>query len=142
MSAGLRRLWAVRTAVGATALAALGGCTAWSSFVIARGVPGECGGDAPACPPGSASAFVVLMIAAVVLFPAGVALVGRRRPELWAAGVALGFGGIAVGVLASRFVADPITTSTTVTWWFAGVTGTIAVLALLAALALAVPDDA
>lgn len=131
------RLARLRT-IGAATLIALGpGGVAWFAFVSARGVPGECGGDAPPCPPGTGSAFAALMVAVLVLFPLGMALAGRRRPELHALAISLGFGAIAVGVLVSRFVADPITTRTATTWWFAGVAGTIALLGLLTALILA-----
>jgi hypothetical protein len=131
----------LRIVLAGTLIALGPGGVAWFAFVYARGVPGECGGDAPPCPPGTGSAFFALMLAVLVLFPVGMALAGRRRLELHALAIALGFGAIAVGVLVSRFVADPITTSTTVTWWFAGVTGTISLLALLAALVLAHGED-
>lgn len=131
------RLARLRTIAAGTLIALGPGGVAWFAFVYARGVPGECGGDAPPCPPGTGSAFAALMVAVLVLFPVGMALAGRRRPELHALAISLGFGAIAVGVLVSRFVADPITTSTATTWWFAGITGAIAVLGLVVALVLA-----
>lgn len=135
------RLARLRIVLAGTLIALGPGGVAWFAFVYARGVPGECGGDAPPCPPGTGSAFFALMLSVLVLFPVGMALAGRRRPELHAIAIALGFGAIAVGVLVSRFVADPITTSTTVTWWFAGVTGAVSLLALLSALVLAHGED-
>lgn len=135
------RLARLRMILAGTLIALGPGGVAWFAFVYARGVPGECGGDAPPCPPGTGSAFFALMLAVLVLFPVGMALAGRRRLELHALAIALGFGAIATGVLVSRFVADPITTSTTVTWWFAGVTGAVSLLALLSALILAHGED-
>lgn len=130
-------VWRVRTGV-AIVLMVLGACAmTWAGFVLARGVPGECGGDAPACPPGSTTAFFALFATIFLLMPVAVALAGRRRPELWPMTFALGFGGLAVGIFSARFVADPITDSTATTWWFVGVTGTLAVLATLAAVTVA-----
>lgn len=111
-------------------LIVLGAClVALGAFVLSRGMPGECGGDAPACPPGSVAGMLGAALSLFLLLPLGVALAGYRRPEIASMSVALVFGGIAIGVFVSRFVADPITAGTSSTWWWTAITGTIALLA-------------
>ncbi|MEV3963368.1 hypothetical protein AB0M34_21135 [Nocardia sp. NPDC050193] len=130
----------VRTACG-IALIVLAGCLcSWAGFVFSRGFSGNCGGDYPPCPPGTGSAFFSLLAAILACIPAGLALAGRTYPELYCAAVSLAAGGLAIGVFSSRFVADPITTGTTATWIFSGITGTIAIIAILAGFAVALGD--
>ncbi|MBB4663089.1 hypothetical protein [Conexibacter arvalis] len=102
---------------------------AWGGFVLARGMPGECGGDAPPCPPGSMSAVLGVTASVFALLPLGIALGASRFPEIAPAAVALAAAGAAAGVFSSRFVADPITDATSATWWATGVLGGIAVVA-------------
>jgi hypothetical protein len=127
----------------AVVLIVAGACLAcWAGFVFARGMPAECGGDAPPCPPGSTAAFTGLMASGLVLLPLGVVLRGSRCPETAPAAIALAAAGAAAGVLGSRFVAAPITDATAATWWATAVLGGIAVVAGAIALLLVVlPDD-
>lgn len=136
-----------RVVAAVVALAAVSWSASWAGFVFARGIPGECGGDAPPCPPGTGSAAGGLL-ASVFLLPIGAALAGRRRPEAGPAALALASAGAAVGVFSSRFVADPMTEATTATIWATAILGGAAVLFALVALALllwgdalAAPDD-
>lgn len=108
----------------------------FGAFVHARGVPGECGGDAVPCPPGTATGSLGMALAIFLLLPAGAVLAARRRPEMALAAAGLPFAGVAAAVFTSRFVADPITTSTRTTWWFVGVCGTTAAVLLAIALLL------
>lgn len=121
----------------AVVLIVAGAClSCWGGFVMARGVPGECGGDAPPCPPGSASASLGLMVTVFALLPLGAVLRGRRSPETAPAAVALAAAGAAVGIFSSRFVAAPVTDATAATWWATGVLVAVAVIAATIALLL------
>ncbi|MCK9247770.1 MAG: hypothetical protein M0P31_02165 [Solirubrobacteraceae bacterium] len=132
----IARLLGAARVTGAVLLVATGPLAAWGTFVPARGMPGECGGDAPPCPPGSMSAILALMVAWFVLLPVGALLVGRR-PAPILAGVAVLTGGMAAGVLASRYIADPVTHATRTTWWFVAILGTASVVCAAAAIVLA-----
>ncbi|MGE4427021.1 MAG: hypothetical protein AB7G37_11270 [Solirubrobacteraceae bacterium] len=131
--AWLRRVTAAFPALGGALFVVAGALGSWGTFVLARGMPGECGGDAPPCPPGSVSALFSLMGAVFLLLPLGIGL-ARRRPGIAATGGALVAGGMATGIFVSRFVADPITSSTSTTWWFVAILGSIALVCALVAL--------
>ncbi|MEV3964579.1 hypothetical protein AB0M34_27455 [Nocardia sp. NPDC050193] len=79
-----------------------------------------------------------MFVALMVLVPLGVMIAWKEHPELLPTAVALVFGGIAVGVFTSRFIADPITERTTPTWWWVGVTGGLAAIAIVAAISVVV----
>jgi hypothetical protein len=131
--AARRRPSALRALVGVLVLAA--GCALLSrgAFFVAR-APAECGGSAGPCPDGLIGALVGGILAFIVVVPVGAALAVRRVPAIPAAAGALGSGAIAAGVYAARFVADPVTDATVVTWIITVLFGGIAVLLGLGAL--------
>lgn len=128
-----RRPSVVRALLGVLVLAA--GCALLSrgAFFVAR-VPSECGGAAGACPDGLVEALVGGVVAFIFVVPVGAALAVRRMPAVPAAAAALGSGAIAAGVYAARFVADPVTDATVVTWILTGLFGGVAVLLALGTL--------
>ncbi|WP_022929120.1 hypothetical protein [Patulibacter americanus] len=128
-----RRPSVLRAVVGVLVLAV--GCALLSrgAFFVAR-APAECGGDAGPCPDGLGGALVGGVLAFIFVVPAGAALAVRRVPLVPAAAAALASGAIAAGVYTARFVADPVTDATVVTWIITALFGGVAVLVGLGAL--------
>lgn len=94
-------------------------------FLFSRGVPGECGGDAPACPAEAVAAWTLAVIGVMVLC-AGAAIAGVAgfsTSSIFLMALALASAGSCAAVLLSRFVADPITTTIWPTVGFAAFFG-------------------
>lgn len=131
-AAGAVRASPVRAFFGVLLIALGVALICWATFQILRG-PGTCGGDAPACPDGFLVAVLGGFASFFVVLPIGIAL-SPKVSGLFASVTALVSGGLAATVYASRFVADPIAEGTVGTWIAVGALGTVAVLALLAAI--------